>query len=725
PQLGEANLIESVLVVESWHVAVVDTEPQAELAAVVLEAAPEVGVGQRAAAQDVAAVGLQGFQCDLHHLEGVQRILTGAPHVLGAELHHCAVNLHHGDHARLLFQQLTDDTAVAATENEDLLVGVAVPSGLASLQAQQNPGVGLLILLGQHYVVVQEHGMTVHLAPAAEVELYYPAVRHGKVAPQGLAAADRTKHAREAHHKINLDSAPHHQDVKYVQILALVAANIEHPGNEKITSHDPNCRSCMTPIDSSEVDQSPPTPPPSQPPPLAKRLLGGFFEYKLQKVVVVRSVRYGLFYRGVQLSVIVYFLFYIIWHKKGYQGQGAATRTPAYGARVWDAADVITPPVMNGAVFITTSAAVAGRQAMTVCPEGSGGGGRNCSRHSDCPAGSLGSRGRRTGECDPATGSCLSYGWCPSPDWTDGAVAAGAAGYTLTRVGQFTIQVKNSVDFRQLGRRRRNILEWMTADYLASCRYTPGHANLSYCPVFRLADILTLAGCDHDDVLRSGGAFAIDISWRCNFDLAEELCQPEYRFREVAEGDGYVVEYAHKYQVDGQPRRMLIRARGVKISVTVSGEGGQFSFYCLSMNLGSGLALFGLSSMLCDAVLLRLSAGSSLQSDLNAARVDFCEPERRVAWRRKLSRRLARAKRRRRIRRLLLRRFCCGRGGGRGDGANSDSDSGSGIAPTVPLGAERPVLLLIQQQQPTVADDSDPDEAAQLAPIAPAETPGL
>ncbi|PAA81535.1 hypothetical protein BOX15_Mlig019017g3, partial [Macrostomum lignano] len=372
------------------------------------------------------------------------------------------------------------------------------------------------------------------------------------------------------------------------------------------------------------------------------RMLAGFFEYRLQKVVVIRSVKFGLFYRSVQLSVIVYFLFYIIWHKKGYQvietpeggvvfkvkGLDFVNRSgdPDYGARVWDSADYIIPPIMNGAIFITTNARVTDKQAMSECPESVG----HCHQDGDCLAGSISSQGRRTGRCSPDTRTCISYGWCPAPSQDAFNLPVGSV---LTRARNFTVQLKNSVDFRAFDKKRRNILDWMTSEYLNTCLYDKAHPNLTYCPVFRLGDILAYSGTTSEEVYKIGGAFGIDISWQCNFDLPEEHCLPKYHFRELDIGkgtdiEGFSVQYAYNYRSEGQDRRMLVHAYGIKIFVTVSGEGGRFDFYRLSMNLGSGLALFGLSSMLCDVILLRI-ASQKQRASLQRARVDYCDVGRR------------------------------------------------------------------------------------------------
>lgn len=67
---------------------------------------------------------------------------------------------------------------------------------------------------------------------------------------------------------------------------------------------------------------------------------------------------------------------------------------------------------------------------------------------------------------------------------------------------------------------------------------------------------------------------------------------------------GYNFRFARYYEKDGKLHRTLFKAYGIRYVVLVYGQGGQFSVVPLFLNLGSGLALLGIATVLCDIVIL-------------------------------------------------------------------------------------------------------------------------
>lgn len=62
--------------------------------------------------------------------------------------------------------------------------------------------------------------------------------------------------------------------------------------------------------------------------------------------------------------------------------------------------------------------------------------------------------------------------------------------------------------------------------------------------------------------------------------------------------------YARYYEKDGKLHRTLFKAFGIHFDVMVYGQGGKFSVVPLFVNIGSGLALLGIATVLCDIVVL-------------------------------------------------------------------------------------------------------------------------
>lgn len=69
---------------------------------------------------------------------------------------------------------------------------------------------------------------------------------------------------------------------------------------------------------------------------------------------------------------------------------------------------------------------------------------------------------------------------------------------------------------------------------------------------------------------------------------------------------GYNFRHANYFVQDDVLYRTLFKAYGIRFMIMVYGEGGKFSAIPLFLNLGSGLALLGIATVLCDIVVLYL-----------------------------------------------------------------------------------------------------------------------
>jgi P2X purinoceptor 4 len=99
-------------------------------------------------------------------------------------------------------------------------------------------------------------------------------------------------------------------------------------------------------------------------------------------------------------------------------------------------------------------------------------------------------------------------------------------------VANFTVLIKNFVEFPTFGKmfRRRNIMEEANKTYLQSCHYSRDQDP--FCPVFRIQDMISLAGENFTQLAVRGGVIVVSIDWDCNLDLDfMKFCKPMYSFR--------------------------------------------------------------------------------------------------------------------------------------------------------------------------------------------------
>lgn len=109
-----------------------------------------------------------------------------------------------------------------------------------------------------------------------------------------------------------------------------------------------------------------------------------------------------------------------------------------------------------------------------------------------------------------------------------------------------------------------------------------------------------------------GASIQIQITWDCNLDFDESACLPKYNFKRLDNNrttnvsEGYNFRYAHYYKVENVTKRTLIKAYGIQFDIVVQGRAGKFYIIPLMLNIGSGLALLTLSSIVCDIIMLHI-----------------------------------------------------------------------------------------------------------------------
>ncbi|GAU96409.1 hypothetical protein RvY_07861 [Ramazzottius varieornatus] len=352
-------------------------------------------------------------------------------------------------------------------------------------------------------------------------------------------------------------------------------------------------------------------------------------EYETPRLVILRSYPVGIIYRTVQLLIVAYLIGYVFIWTKSYQSfdtaessvvtkiKGILYRNIAEGSavirkEVWDGADFVVPVQETNAFFITTSLLYTANQSQTICPEDPNVGieGIHCSQDQDCVPGESTpyGNGLRTGRCVPSTSNaelsvCEINGWCPTEfDQTPKSPV-------LHGFDSLTVLVKNHIAFPKYGLKRRNILDSFDDKYLKSCRFH--HVSDPLCPVFKIVDIVSFANESFHQLAVRGGVIAFNIHWDCDLDLSVELCLPNYHFRRLDNekdkiAKGWNFRHAYYYQdMHGNMRRDLIKSWGIRFVFNVQGVAGKFSAVNFWMNLGSGIGLLGIASLVCEFILMK------------------------------------------------------------------------------------------------------------------------
>lgn len=285
---------------------------------------------------------------------------------------------------------------------------------------------------------------------------------------------------------------------------------------------------------------------------------------------------------------------------------------------IWDVADYIVPPQENNAFFVITNLIVTPNQSIGICPEDSTVYGSNCTVDKDCPAGTslpVGN-GVLTGKCDPDVNRCEIHAWCPVENGTTKAPKPAI----LEESKKFTVFIKNNVEFPKYNVKRRNLPDNVSNDYLQNCRYDGG-AN-SRCPIFTLQSIVEGANSgSYGEVAMEGGVIQIRIKWNCNLDLSVDKCLPEYSFKRLDSSTykiskGYNFRYSRNFKdANGTEFRTLYKAYGIKFVISVSGQARKFAPVPFLTNVGSGLALLSIATVICDIVVLYMLKARALYKE--------------------------------------------------------------------------------------------------------------
>lgn len=325
-------------------------------------------------------------------------------------------------------------------------------------------------------------------------------------------------------------------------------------------------------------------------------------DYKTEKYIVVKDKKVGILYRLIQLTIIGYIIGWVFVSKKGYQETDesiqssiitklkgvSVTNTSESGVLVWGPEDYVIPA--------QSSKVLSG----------------HCQSDAECREGKtvVSGNGVMTGRCIrsniKSTGTCEIYGWCPVEKEYKPQHAL------LANAENFTIYIKNFIQFPKFSFSKSNVLETSDNSYLKKCHYD--EKIHPYCPIFRLGDITRRAGYNFKDMAIYGGSVGIMIDWDCDLDKGYSKCHPQYFFSRLdtsvtnkSIAVGFNFRHTRYYKTNaGETYRSLFKVYGVRFNIMVHGKAGKFSIIPTAINVGSGLALMGAGAFFCDMVLLYL-----------------------------------------------------------------------------------------------------------------------
>nr|CAH0101182.1 unnamed protein product [Daphnia galeata] len=202
----------------------------------------------------------------------------------------------------------------------------------------------------------------------------------------------------------------------------------------------------------------------------------------------------------------------------------------------------------------------------------------------------------------------------------------------LEETADFTVLIKNFIEFPMFGKtfRRRNMMEDANKTYLQTCNFN--QERDPFCPVFRIGDIVHFAGENFTQLAVRGGVIVISIDWNCNLDWDFlEFCKPMYSFRRVDNPNtniapGWNFRHANYHE---ENRRTLFKSYGIRFVIEVRGQGAKFNILPTMLNIASGLALLGVTTVVCDFIILYFTESGMFYKEVKFLLVDD-DPEKRM-----------------------------------------------------------------------------------------------
>uniref|UniRef100_A0A8C7XW42 P2X purinoceptor n=1 Tax=Oryzias sinensis TaxID=183150 RepID=A0A8C7XW42_9TELE len=283
-----------------------------------------------------------------------------------------------------------------------------------------------------------------------------------------------------------------------------------------------------------------------------------------------------------------------------------------HNGQVMDVADYVTPTQGASVFCIITKTITTENQVQGLCPESE----KRwiCNNDSDCnpQRNKPGDYGILTGRCvsfNNTNNTCEIKGWCPAEIDTVKITP-------MMEVENFTIFIKNSIRFPKFNYTKGNFLPSINQTYIKKCNFDK--VNNTYCPIFRVRDVVHYANQDFRKLADKGGVIGIKISWMCDLDKSDEHCKPSYSFNRLDTmsqknevSPGYNFRFAKYYKMEnGTDYRTLIKAYAIRFDVIVNGNAGKFNMIPTLINMVAAFTSVGVGTVLCDIILLNFLKGA-------------------------------------------------------------------------------------------------------------------
>jgi len=432
---------------------------------------------------------------------------------------------------------------------------------------------------------------------------------------------------------------------------------------------DADQRHAMSPSSGNPAVAAPPSD--DERPRTCKEKIAGWMHYETTRVVNIKSKKTGFIFHIARLLIIGYIVGYSIVYKKGYQATDAATgesltkikgvayqngTQPWYGPNakseflVYDALDLVSPPLEADCLFITSNQWTTIGQIRSVCPSYTVDGSNSCRTDADCKPLKYVIGGRQTGlpgSCRinytdpeqlwpaylpnstyPGGGFCDVYGWCP----TEQEMPLEVNTFRMWGVETFTLFSRIMVHFPNFHEKLDN-----TAGMDA---LTPG---LNFWSVNEIVELLDRGAAresevtKHDvpitrwkDVNETGVLVAMQTIWNCDFDKPD-TCKPNIEFvrldnpnSKLSSGFNFrSAEFVH----DARGSRQLSKKYGFRLLILMTGVGGRFDPVALLTAIGAGIGLLSVATLVADFIATKLLVNRAFYKQAKFEEVTIQDPE--------------------------------------------------------------------------------------------------
>lgn len=363
------------------------------------------------------------------------------------------------------------------------------------------------------------------------------------------------------------------------------------------------------------------------------------FSYTSIKFVTVKSPKLAVLNWALRLGVLLYVIIYTVFIQRGYQSFGGLVGTVSPKVKgvglndvrntVHDIYDGVIPAMERDSLFVTTKF-LKTRQQMGIC-RGDSGSTEGCTTDADCASrkGNITSNGINTGECDEESGFCFIEAWCPlevdeEQNWAH-----------VENIDAWTVFVKSNVRFPDFDVSRTNAF-----DIQANGAPTYGQNLFTVRDLIEGSDYeqstapIQGTGSYFEDVNEWGAIIQVTLSWDCNFDHAEDDCNPSFKLERLDNIEGTISSgfnyrlmrpYYTLNETSGEfdiENRDLIKLYGIRFSFVNSGSGGKFDIASLTVTLGAGLALLGVSTIVCDYIMVYFMGDRAVFKDEKYKEID-------------------------------------------------------------------------------------------------------